>query len=147
MNKTLKLMNNRGMTLIEIIVVMTIIALFASLVATQVTSRLGQAKIQAAKTQIKTFQQAMELYKTDNDIYPTTEQGLEALIEQPTAGTVPNNYPPGGYLSQKKIPKDPWGSTYVYLCDDGEKFTILSYGPDRKEGGTGKGADISSDDQ
>ena len=144
MFKTLK--NQRGMTLIEIIVVMAIIALFTSIVATQVTSRLAQAKVDATKTQIKMLSQALELYKADNDYYPTTDQGLEALITKPTTGNVPTNYPSGGYLQKNKLPKDGWGQPFVYISEDGNSFTILSYGADKKEGGSDKGADVSSDD-
>ena len=140
------LRNERGITLIEIIVTMTIMAIFATLAFTQIGGYVGKARINAAKTQIKTFEQALELYKTDNDFYPTTEQGLAALISTPTVGNIPENYPPEGYLKKKETPKDPWGTPYVYLCEDGEKYAIISYGPDRKEGGTGKGADIASDD-
>ncbi|MBI2645994.1 MAG: type II secretion system major pseudopilin GspG [Deltaproteobacteria bacterium] len=140
------LQNSRGLTLIEIIVTMTIIAIFATIAFTQVGGYVGKARINAAKTQIKNFEQALELYKTDNDFFPTTEQGLHALIAPPTVGNVPENYPPEGYLKKKDVPKDPWNTPYVYICEDGEKYSILSYGPDKKEGGTGKGADISSDD-
>lgn len=142
--KTLK--NNRGITLIEILVVLTIIALLASVVTTRVTGYLSEAKIKTAKSQMKTFEQALELYKADHDYYPTTEQGLSALIEKPSIGNIPENYPPEGYLQKKKIPLDPWKQSYIYICEDGEKYMILSYGADRKEGGTGKGADISNDD-
>lgn len=139
------LSSQRGITLIEILVVLAIIALLASVVTTRVTGYLGEAKIKTAKNQIKVFEQALELYKSDADYYPTTEQGLQSLIEKPTAGHVPENYPPNGYLEKKKIPLDPWGQLYVYV-GDGEKFSIISYGADKKEGGTDKGADISSDD-
>lgn len=142
--KTLK--SNRGMTIIEIIVVMAIIALFTSIVATQVVSRLDKAKLDSTKTQVKVLQQALEMYKADNDYYPTTEQGLEALLEKPTVGNVPENYPPGGYLQKNKLPKDAWGKAFIYVSEDGNTYSILSYGADKKEGGTGKGADISSDD-
>ncbi|OGQ13818.1 MAG: type II secretion system protein GspG [Deltaproteobacteria bacterium RIFCSPHIGHO2_02_FULL_40_11] len=140
------LKNQRGMTLIEIIVVMAIIALFTSIVATQVTGRLAQAKIDSTKTQIKMLSQALELYKADNDYYPTTDQGLEALITKPTTGNVPTNYPADGYLQKSKLPKDGWGQPFVYISEDGNAFTILSYGADKKEGGSDKGADVSSDD-
>ncbi len=142
----MKISNQSGMTLIEIIVVMTIIALFATLATTQVMSRLDQAKVNACKTQVKIFEQALELYKADNDQFPTTDQGLQSLIEAPSSGNVPENYSPDGYLQKKQIPKDPWGKPYIYVSDDGQKFTIISYGKDKKEGGTGVAADISSDD-
>lgn len=138
------LQNSKGMTLIELIVVMAIMALLASVVTTQVMGRLAQAKTDSTKTQIKNIEQALELYKADNDQYPTTDQGLRALIEVPTTGSIPENYPPGGYL--KKMPKDAWNKEFVYICEDGQKYTIISYGADKKEGGTAKGKDISSDE-
>lgn len=140
------LRSQSGITLIEILVVLAIMALLATLVTTRVTGRLAEAKVSTAKTQIKTFQQALELYKADNDEYPTTEQGLDALINKPTVGNTPENYPPDGYLTKKKIPQDPWNRNYIYICDDGQKYTILTHGADKKEGGTGVAADISSDD-
>lgn len=140
------LRSQSGITLIEILVVLAIMALLATLVTTRVTGRLAEAKVSTAKTQIKTFQQALELYKADNDEYPTTEQGLDALINKPTVGNIPENYPPDSYLTKKKIPQDPWNRNYIYICDDGQKYTILTHGADKKEGGTGVAADISSDD-
>ncbi|MBI4040422.1 MAG: type II secretion system major pseudopilin GspG [Deltaproteobacteria bacterium] len=140
------LTSQRGMTLIEIIVVITIMAIIASLAGTQVINRLEDAKISTTKTQMKTLQQALEMYKADNDYYPTTEQGLEALIQTPTTGNVPQNYPTGGYIDKKKLPVDGWGAPFTYLSENGEAFTLISYGKDKKEGGTGRAADISSDD-
>lgn len=138
--------NNRGITLIEILVVLAIMSLLGSIVATRVAGYLDEAKVKTTKTQIKTLEQALQLYKADNDYFPTTEQGLQALIEKPTVGNISESYRIGGYLDKKKLPLDPWKQPYIYICEDGEKFTILSHGADRKEGGTGKGADISSDD-
>lgn len=135
-----------GITLIEILVVLAIMALLATLVTTRVTERLAEAKVNTAKAQIKTFQQALELYKADNDEYPTTEQGLDALINKPGVGNIPENYPPDGYLTKKKIPPDPWNRPYIYIGEDGQKYTIITHGSDKKEGGTGTAADISSDD-
>lgn len=140
------LRSQSGITLIEILVVLAIMALLATLVTTRVTGRLAEAKVNTAKTQMKTFQQALELYKADHDEYPTTEQGLDALVNKPTAGNIPENYPPDGYLTKKKIPQDPWNRNYIYISEDGQKYTILTHGSDKKEGGTGVAADISSDD-
>ncbi len=140
------LRSETGMTLIEILVVLAIMALLATLVTTRVTGRLAEAKVSTAKSQIKTFQQALELYKADNDQYPSTEQGLDALINKPTIGEIPENYPEDGYLSKKKIPKDPWNRNFLFISEDGQKYTIITYGSDKKEGGTGTAADISSDD-
>ena len=138
--------NQRGITLIEILVVLAIMALLASVVTTRVVGYLGEAKIKTAKSQIVAFDQALELYMAEHDYYLTTEQGLDALVNQPTLRNTPEDYPPDGYLRKKKIPKDPWGKQFIYISEDGEKFTIISTGADKKEGGTGKGADISSDE-
>jgi general secretion pathway protein G len=88
---------------------------------------------------------ALKLFKLDNGFYPDTQQGLESLIEKPTVGRTPPKYRDGGYLEQKKIPLDPWGNPYIYLCPGlhGD-FDIISYGADGKEGGEGKDADIKN---
>jgi len=95
--------------------------------------------------QIKNLETALKLYKLDNGFYPDTQQGLDALIEKPTSGQIPKKYREGGYLEQKKIPPDPWGNPYIYVCPGlhGD-FDIISYGADGKEGGEGKDADIKS---
>ena len=141
-----RISNNSGITLIEILVVLAIISVLGSVVATQVAGHLDRAKVTTAKSEMKTLEQALQLYKMDNDFYPTTEQGLQALIEKPAAGTVPENWREGGYLEKKKMPVDPWKTPYIYICEDGEKYTIVSYGKDKKEGGTENSTDISSDD-
>ncbi|MCD6319122.1 MAG: type II secretion system major pseudopilin GspG [Candidatus Desulfofervidaceae bacterium] len=137
--------NNKGFTLLELIVVMFILGLLAVIVAPRIIGRTDDARITKAKIQIKNFETALKLFKIDNGFYPSTEQGLEALIQKPTIGRIPTNYREGGYLEQKKIPLDPWGNPYVYTCPGihGD-FDIICYGADGQEGGEGKDADITN---
>lgn len=134
-----------GFTLLEIIVVVFILALLAAIVAPNIIGRSDDARIKATKVQIKNFETALKLFKLDSGFYPGTEQGLEALINKPTTGNIPNNYRENGYLEQKKIPLDPWGNAYVYVSPGihGD-FDIMSLGADGKEGGEGKDADIKN---
>ncbi len=134
-----------GFTLLEIIVVVFILGLLAAIVAPKIIGRTDDAKIADAKVQIRNLETALKLYKIDNGVYPTTDQGLDALIARPATGKVPNNYREGGYLEQKRVPLDPWGNPYVYVSPGlhGD-YDILSYGGDGKEGGEGKDADITS---
>ena len=135
--------SEKGFTLLEIIVVVFILGLLAAIVAPKIISRTDDARIADAKIQIRNFETALKLYKLDNGFYPETSQGLQALIEQPTTGRIPQKYRQGGYLEQKSIPDDPWGNPYLYLCPGlhGD-FDIVSFGADGKEGGEGKDADI-----
>ena len=140
-----KMSGRAGFTLLEIIVVVFILSLLVAIVAPKIMGRTDDAKIADAKVQIKNFETALKLFKIDNGSYPTTEQGLESLIEKPTTGQVPGKYREGGYLEQKKIPFDPWGNPYIYVSPGVHgDFDILSYGGDGKEGGEGKDADIKS---
>ncbi|MBI4688667.1 MAG: type II secretion system major pseudopilin GspG [Nitrospirae bacterium] len=134
-----------GFTLIEIIVVVFILALLVAIVAPNIIGRTDEARIKAAKVQIKNFETALKLFKLDNGFYPDTGQGLDALAKKPTTGNIPNNYRESGYLEQKKIPSDPWGNPYIYVSPGvyGD-FDILSLGADGKEGGEGKDADIKN---
>jgi len=136
---------NRGFTLLEIIVVVFILSLLAAIVAPKIIGRTDDARIAEAKIQIKNFETALKLFKLDNAFYPSTEQGLAALIEKPATGQVPERYREGGYLEQRKIPADPWGNSYIYISPGvyGD-FDLISYGADGKEGGEGKDADIKS---
>ena len=133
----------RGFTLIEIMVVVVIMGVLAALVVPKLISRTGESKVAAAKVDIATIMQALKLYKLDNQRYPTTEQGLQALIEKPTGGPAANGWKVGGYV--EKMPKDPWGNQYQYLSPGikGE-IDVFSYGADGQPGGTGDDADIGS---
>ena len=136
---------NSGFTLLEIIVVVFILSLLAAIVAPKIMGRTDDARIADAKIQIKNFETALKLFKMDNGFYPDSQQGLDALVEKPSTGQIPDKYKEGGYLEQKKIPADPWGNAYIYVSPGihGD-FDIISYGADGKEGGSGKDADITS---
>ena len=124
----------RGMTLIEIMVVLAIMGIIMALVGTGVMSRLAAAKVQAAMAQMKMFEDSLEHYYLDNDTYPSTEQGLEALAKRPSMGRVPKSFPQGGYI--KSVPKDPWGEEYRYYSPglQGHEYEIYSNGKDKQEG-------------
>lgn len=137
--------DNKGFTLLEIIVVVFILSLLAAIVAPRIIGRTDDARIAEAKVQIKNFETALKLFKLDNGFYPSTEQGLEALVEKPATGQIPQKYREGGYLEQRRIPLDPWGNPYTYISPGvyGD-FDLLSLGADGKEGGEGKDADIKN---
>jgi general secretion pathway protein G len=131
----------RGFTLIELMVVLLIIGVLASLIVPNVLNRADDARVTAAKTDVNNLTQALKLYKLDNLRYPSAEQGLSALVTKPTATPVPLNWK--GYLD--KLPNDPWGRAYVYL-NPGIKgeVDVMSYGADGQSGGEGNNADIGS---
>jgi general secretion pathway protein G len=133
----------RGFTLIEIMVVVAILGILAALVVPKIMGRPDEARIVAAKQDIATIKQALNLYRLDNLRYPTTEQSLQALVERPTSGPIPANWKAGGYL--ERLPKDPWGAPYQYLNPGvhGE-VDIFSLGADSEAGGEGNNADIGS---
>ena len=133
----------RGFTLIEIMVVIVILGVLAALVVPNVLSRTDDARIAAAKSDLGAIRQALKLYRPDNQRYPTTEQGLAALVTKPTIAPAPPNWKPGGYL--EKLPRDPWGRPYQYL-NPGLKgeVDIFTYGADGEPGGNGADADIGS---
>jgi len=137
-----KLRNNRGFTLLEIIVVVAIIAILASYIAPKVAGRVDDARISKAKSDIRVLESSLELYKLDNFLYPSNEQGLDALVNKP-AGEAARNWRDGGYI--KKLTKDPWGNDYryVYPGSNGE-FDVYSLGADAAVGGDGESADIGN---
>jgi general secretion pathway protein G len=130
-----------GFTLIELMVVMVIIGVLAALIVPNVLERADEARATAAKTDVNNLMQALKLYKLDNQAYPTTEQGLQALVNKPATPPTPANWKP--YLD--KLPNDPWGRPYQYLNPGvrGE-IDVMSFGADGQPGGEGKNADIGS---
>lgn len=132
-----------GFTLLEIMVVVVILGILAALVVPKIISRPDEARVIAAKQDIASLQQALKLYRLDNHRYPTTEQGLQALVARPTTSPVPPNWKTGGYI--ERLPKDPWGNPYQYLNPGvhGE-IDIFSTGADGVSGGEGNDADIGS---
>jgi len=132
-----------GFSLVEILIVMTIIAILAAVVIPKIMSRPDEARRVKASTDIKAIEGALALYKLDNGVFPTTEQGLKALVEKPTTGNIPKKWSPEGYL--KKTPKDPWDNEYIYLSPGlhGE-FDLISRGSDGENGGEGSAADINN---
>jgi general secretion pathway protein G len=132
-----------GFTLIEILVVVFIIGLLATIVSVNVIGQTDNARITKAKADLKQIEQGLHLYKLDNGIYPTTDQGIVALVRKPSGGPQPRRYNPEGYI--QKIPEDPWGNPYVYLSD-GQSFVLKCLGGDGEQGGEGKNADIDSRD-
>jgi len=126
--------DDRGFTLLEIMVVIIIIGTIAGLVGVKVLDRLEEAKIRAAKIQLATLRDALDMFKMDNGFYPDSAQGLQALVMPPQAGRTPGGFRPGGYLRDDKLPLDPWGSQYMYRCDDNYTFIVMSPGPDMRPG-------------
>ena len=141
MNSQKKRRGDAGVTLIEMLVVVSIIALFAALVAPSMFQQGDKARVVAARVQINNFEQALTQYKLSTGMFPTTEQGLEALRTKPAN----LNQWEGPYL-KKEIPKDPWGRDYLYKYpgDHGEEPDIISYGLDGQPGGEGLNADVVS---
>jgi general secretion pathway protein G len=132
-----------GFTLIEIMVVMTILAILAVMVVPRLVGRTDDARRTATQVQVKNIEQGLNLYKLDNGVYPDTEQGLLALVQETTIGQIPNSFREGGYLP--KIPNDPWGNPYLYVSPGGHgDYDIMSYGADGEAGGEGGDADIES---
>jgi general secretion pathway protein G len=136
-----RLRERAGFTLIEIMVVVFILGLLATLVAPRILGRTDEARQTKAAADIKLIEQALALYKLDNGFFPSTEQGLQALVTPPTTGAIPRRWNPDGYL--EKPPIDPWGTPYVYQSD-GNAYVLRSFGADGAEGGEGKNADIDS---
>jgi general secretion pathway protein G len=136
-----RLRGTAGFTLIEIMVVVFILGLLVTLVAPKIIGRTDEARRTKALADVKGIEEAMHLFKLDNGFYPSTGQGLQALVQRPDGAHAARNYNPDGYLD--KVPIDPWGNPYAYFSD-GQEFIIKSYGADGQEGGEGKNADIDN---
>lgn len=137
-----------GFTLLEILVVVLIITILATIVGVNIANEPGRARVASTKAQIQNLRTALQLYRMDNGFYPARRQGLRALVERPETDPVPNNYRSGGYLESRNLPVDGWGNEFVYLAPGpaGEPYVVLSYGADGQPGGTDEAADISSAD-
>jgi len=132
-----------GFTLLEIIVVVTIIAILAAYIAPKVAGRADDARVSKAKSDIRVLESAMELYKLDNFTFPEQEQGLQALVIKPSSGSEPKNWRGGGYI--KRLKQDPWGNDYQYrIPGENGEFDIYSFGADGQAGGSEGAADIGN---
>ena len=133
----------RGFTLIEIMVVVTIIGLLAAVIVPQVVSKVDEARVAKAKQDIQSLETALTMYRLDNSKYPTSEQGLSALVTQPTDPSI-KHWRPGGYL--QRVSKDPWGNDYQYVYPGahGKEYDLFSLGADGAPGGEGLDADIGN---
>lgn len=138
-----RLQKQKGFTLLEILVVVFIIGILASLIVPNIMGRPDEARIIATKNDIRTIVSALKLYRLDNGNYPATGQGLQALVAKPESGRIPRNWKSGGYI--ERLPKDPWSEAYQYLNPGlhGE-IDVFSFGPDREPGGEDNNADIGN---
>ena len=137
--------DSRGFTLIELMVVIVILGILAMYIGPKIMGRPEEAKQVKAKVDIAALETALKLYKLDTGVYPSTEQGLQALVEQPETGNIPKKWRDGGYLEKGKVPKDPWGNEFVYLSPGVHgDFDIISYGSDGVPGGEGQNKDINN---
>lgn len=141
-----KLKNSKGFTLVEIMLVLVLLGLILSIVGPRVTGALFSGQTKAARIQIKQIEGYLDRYQIDCNFYPTTDQGLKALVSKPTTGRACPNYSVTGYAAGKKVPKDPWGNDFIYRCEDGRNYEIISLGADGVEGGEDENADISSNE-
>ncbi|HNY65741.1 MAG TPA: type II secretion system major pseudopilin GspG [Deltaproteobacteria bacterium] len=140
-------MKNRGFTLLELLVVIVILGILATFVGSRIMGKPEEARQTQARIQIQALENALNMYRLDNGDYPSTEQGLKALVEKPTVGNIPRKWREGGYLDKPRVPKDPWGNDFMYLSP-GVKNTngidLFSNGADGQPGGEGNDADIGN---
>ena len=137
----------RGFTLVEIMAVVLIIALLGTLVGAAVVGQIDKARVTTAQTQIRNIEAALEFYQMDNGRYPTTEQGLEALVREPSIEPRASSYRPGGYLKGGEVPLDPWKNTYEYQApgsNNPHSFDLWTFGRDGQAGGEGTDGDITN---
>jgi len=138
-------MNQRGFTLIELMVVIVILGILAGLIIPRIMGRPEEARRMKARVQIESIETALKLYKLDNGSYPSTEQGLEALVEAPSVGQLPRAWRDGGYLEKGRVPKDPWDNEFIYLSPGvNSDFDLISYGADGEPGGEDKDKDVNN---
>jgi general secretion pathway protein G len=133
-------------TLLELMVVVVILGILAAFIVPRISKRPEDARVTKARIEISNLEQALELYYLDTGVYPSSDQGLRALIEMPDSGDVPENWKTGGYLAKSKLPMDPWGNEYVYMSPGthNEDYDLYSLGKDGIEGGEGYDADITN---
>ena len=138
-------LGSSGFTLIELMVVIVILGLLAGLIVPRFMDRPEEARRTKAAIQIQAIEQALKLYKLDNGQYPSTEQGLSALVEPPSVGRLAKKWREGGYLEKGRVPKDPWENDFIYISPGlhGD-FDLMSYGPDNEPGGEDKDADVNN---
>lgn len=137
--------NQHGFTLIELMVVIVILGVLAGLIIPRIMGRPEEARRMKARVQIESLETALKLYKLDNGSYPSTEQGLQALVEAPTVGQLPRAWREGGYLEKGRVPRDPWENEFVYLSPGVHgDFDISSYGADGEPGGEDNDKDINN---
>lgn len=138
--------DSSGFTLIEILVVVIILGILVGLVAPRIMERPDEARIVKARMQIENIEGALKLFYLDNGFYPSTEQGLDSLVEKPTVGRIPKKYRVGGYFEGGKVPLDPWNHSFVYISPGihDREYDLESYGADGDDGGEGTDADIES---
>lgn len=135
--------NTQGFTLIEVMVVVVILGILAAIVVPQIMSRPDQAKVVKAQQDVLAIENSLDLFKLDNGFYPSTDQGLEALVKKPSTEPMPTHWKQGGYL--KRLPEDPWGNAYQYLNPGSHgEVDIFSYGADKKPGGEEYNADVGN---
>jgi len=135
--------NQRGFTLIEILVVVMILGLLISLAAPRIIGRTDDARVTKAMADIKAIESALNMYRLDSHSYPTSEQGLKALVEKPSSGKIPSRWRKDGYL--ERVPRDPWDNDFLF-ASDGRHYVLRSLGADGEEGGEGPDADLDSRD-
>lgn len=139
-----KIRSQLGFTLIEVMVVVVILGILGAMIVPSFLSRPDEARVQMAQGDVRAIGNALDIYKLDNHAYPTTDQGLDALVKKPSGFPEPKNWNPEGYL--KKLPQDPWGNAYQYISpgQEGRPYDLYSLGSDGQEGGEGFAADIGS---
>ena len=149
MKYTYKKKQPQGFSLIEVLVVVVIMGMLIGLIGPNVLGQVDRARVTTAKSDIASLSQALDMYKLDNHFYPTTDQGLEALVSRLQSSPEPRNWNPEGYIKGNKLPLDPWDGEYVYMSpgEDNRPYELLSLGADARSGGEGYAADISSSDR
>ncbi len=137
---------NAGFTLIEVMVVIIILGLLAAIVMPRLVGQTDKARYEQAKIQMRILEDALKRYRLENGRFPTTGQGLQALVQKPSSPPIPRNWPTGGYLDKPEVPPDPWGNPFIYVSpgQHGPDYDMISLGADSIEGGEGYDQDVQS---